>query len=94
MTDFLNTSLSGLLSFQRALATTSNNIANVSTEGYSRQRVNLGALPPENIGPTFDILVHLGVYEDVKRWSDELQAAAPSAANLEIQNAPHRGTVE
>ena len=50
MTDLLGTTLSGLLSFQRSLATTSHNIANVNTEGYSRQRVNLTALPAENIG--------------------------------------------
>ncbi|WP_426991429.1 flagellar hook-associated protein FlgK [Methylomonas sp. CM2] len=35
----LDTALSGLTAFQRSLETTSNNISNVSTEGYSRQRV-------------------------------------------------------
>ena len=52
MTDVIGTSLSGLLSFQRNLATTSHNIANVNTEGFSRQRVNLVALPAESIGGT------------------------------------------
>ncbi|HEY4369383.1 MAG TPA: flagellar hook-associated protein FlgK [Steroidobacteraceae bacterium] len=37
MADLLNTSISGLLAFQRALDTTSHNIANVNTVGYSRQ---------------------------------------------------------
>ena len=37
----LNTALSGLAAFQRSLETTSNNISNVNTEGYSRQRVEL-----------------------------------------------------
>lgn len=50
MTNLIGTTLTGLLSFQRSLATTSHNIANVNTEGYSRQRVNLTALPAENIG--------------------------------------------
>ena len=50
MSDIIGTSLSGLLAFQRNLATTSHNIANVNTEGFSRQRVNLVALPAENIG--------------------------------------------
>jgi flagellar hook-associated protein 1 FlgK len=43
MSDMLNTAVSGLLNFQRALSTTSHNIANVNTEGYSRQRVELEA---------------------------------------------------
>lgn len=37
----LNTALSGLAAFQRSLETTSNNIANVNTDGYSRQRAEL-----------------------------------------------------
>jgi flagellar hook-associated protein 1 FlgK len=40
MTDILNTGKSALLAFQRALSTTSHNIANVNTEGYARQRVS------------------------------------------------------
>jgi len=38
----LSTSLSGLLAAQRALETTQNNISNINTDGYSRQRVELG----------------------------------------------------
>src|SRR5262245_35482763 len=45
MADLLNTSVSGLIAFQRALDTTSHNIANVGTEGYSRQRVDLATRP-------------------------------------------------
>lgn len=41
MADMLGTSTSGLLAFQRSLATTSHNISNVNTEGYSRQRAEL-----------------------------------------------------
>jgi len=50
MSNLIGTTLTGLLSFQRSLATTSHNIANVNTEGFSRQRVNLTALPAENTG--------------------------------------------
>ncbi len=50
MPDMLNTAVSGLLSFQRALGTTSHNIANVSTEGYSRQRVEITTQTPSQIG--------------------------------------------
>ncbi len=42
MADILLTSLSALLTSQRALATIGHNIANVNTPGYSRQRVELG----------------------------------------------------
>ncbi len=45
MNDLLNTGKSALFAFQRALATTSHNIANVNTEGYSRQRVDMEAIP-------------------------------------------------
>ncbi|MDJ0710474.1 MAG: flagellar hook-associated protein FlgK [Woeseiaceae bacterium] len=37
MPDILNTSLTGMLAFQRALAVTSHNISNANTPGYSRQ---------------------------------------------------------
>ncbi len=37
----LSTALSALYAFQQELETTGNNIANVNTEGYSRQRANL-----------------------------------------------------
>ena len=40
MPNVLNVATSGLLSMQKALATTGHNIANVSTEGYSRQTVS------------------------------------------------------
>lgn len=39
--DSIGIGISGLLSFQRAMATTSHNITNADTEGYSRQRVGL-----------------------------------------------------
>ena len=42
MADFLNTTISGLKSFQRALDVTGHNISSAGTEGYSRQRVELG----------------------------------------------------
>lgn len=43
----LDTALSGLLSQQRALSTTSHNIANAQTPGYSRQRVDLVTREPQ-----------------------------------------------
>lgn len=41
----LGTALTGLMAFQRAMQTGSNNVANVSTEGYSRQSTNLESAP-------------------------------------------------
>lgn len=53
MPDILSTGVSGLLAFQRALATTSHNISNVNTDGYSRQRTNLATRIPEPTGAGF-----------------------------------------
>lgn len=50
MADLLSTGVSGLLAFQRALDTTSHNISNVSTPGYSRQRVLIGTRPAQAYG--------------------------------------------
>jgi flagellar hook-associated protein 1 FlgK len=50
MADLLRTGLSGLLAFQRAIDTTSHNIANVNTDGYSRQRVEIGTRPADPYG--------------------------------------------
>ncbi|SEK51315.1 flagellar hook-associated protein 1 FlgK [Pseudoxanthomonas sp. GM95] len=49
MTSLLSTGSSALLAFQRALGTVSNNVANATTEGYSRQRVDLAARIGSNI---------------------------------------------
>jgi flagellar hook-associated protein 1 len=49
-TGILGIALSGLAAFQRSLETTSNNISNVNTEGYSRQRVELSTRREEYTG--------------------------------------------
>ena len=50
MADALSTGLSGLRALQRALDTTSHNIANVSTVGYTRQRAEFQTRPAESAG--------------------------------------------
>ena len=45
--------VSAMLASQRQLATTSHNIANVNTAGYSRQQVELNQRPPQFIGTGF-----------------------------------------
>lgn len=49
----LNIGTSALLTTQTALATTSNNISNLNTEGYNRQRVEQGTLQPQFKGGFF-----------------------------------------
>lgn len=50
MADLLSSGLSGLLAFRRALDTTGHNISNVGTDGYSRQRVEIGTRPAQPFG--------------------------------------------
>lgn len=50
MTGMLSSGTSALLAFQRALGTVSHNVANASTPGYSRQRVDLAARPGQSEG--------------------------------------------
>ena len=53
MPDILRTGLSGLIAFQRAIATTGHNIANVGTDGYNRQVTDLVTRPPQGFGNGF-----------------------------------------
>ena len=50
MADMLGTGLSSLRALQKALDTTAHNIANVSTEGYTRQRVDFATRTPQAYG--------------------------------------------
>jgi flagellar hook-associated protein 1 FlgK len=69
----LNVALSGLRAFQTALDTTSHNIANVGTEGYSRQRVNLATQTPQGVS---GLTTGSGVaITGISRNADELAAA-------------------
>ena len=51
--DTFSIGLSALRAFQQGLATTSHNIANVNTEGFSRQRVSFDSRTPQYIGVGF-----------------------------------------
>ncbi|KAA3627628.1 MAG: flagellar hook-associated protein FlgK [Proteobacteria bacterium] len=51
--DMLGIGVSALLSYQRSLATTGHNIANVNTDGYSRQRTDLTQRVPQYSGNGF-----------------------------------------
>ena len=68
MTDLVSVASNAVASYQRALGTVSNNIANVSTEGYSRQEVVLQSNPTAKIG---NVYLGTGVMIDrVKRQYD------------------------
>lgn len=63
------TGVSGLLAAQQQLATTGNNIANVNTEGYTRQRTEQNATLGHQIGGNY---IGTGTYiEDITRIYDQ-----------------------
>lgn len=68
-TNVLGTGTSALIAFQRALATVGHNVANASTPGYSRQRVEFEARPGQtsllNIGQGVDV-------DNLRRLADGL----------------------
>ncbi|MBR1857909.1 MAG: flagellar hook-associated protein FlgK, partial [Selenomonadaceae bacterium] len=78
----LNTMVRGILANQLSLDTVGHNITNASTDGYSRQNVNLAATRGEARGSLYgDILVGTGVdamsitrarsiYADRQFWSE------------------------
>ena len=53
MADLFQIGLSGIYSSQASLATTSHNISNVNTEGYSRQTVDVSAGQAQRLGTNF-----------------------------------------
>lgn len=82
MGDMLNTAVTGLLSFQRALSTTSHNIANVNTDGYSRQRVDIDTNIPTVLGGTF---VGSGAHiETIMRAYDQFNTVAVRESNSDF----------
>ena len=73
MTDLVAVAGNAVAAYQRALGTVSNNIANVATDGYSRQEVNLQASPVSKVGNVF---LGTGVIVDgVKRQYDAFTEA-------------------
>lgn len=83
MADFLSTGLSGLLAFRRALDVTSHNIANVATEGYTRQRVELGTRVPQPYG---DGWLGSGVLvTSVRRSSDDFLAEQSRSSSSTLE---------
>jgi flagellar hook-associated protein 1 FlgK len=81
MVDLLRIGLSALLAQQRALATTSNNIANANTPGYSRQRVELveravQRFGSDSLGTGVQVALNRRLTDDI--LADQLRTAAGS----------------
>ncbi len=86
MPNILGIGTSALLSLQNALNTTGHNIANVNTEGYSRQRVDFVTTPPQLGSGAF---IGSGVTVDSVRrvydqfLVDEVRGRTASQSNFE-----------
>ncbi len=79
MPDMLNVALSGLRAFQTALDTTSHNIANATTAGYSRQSVDLATQTPQGVS---GLTTGSGVQvTGISRSADALLAAQMRSAS-------------
>jgi flagellar hook-associated protein 1 len=86
MADMLGTGLSSLRALQRALDTTAHNIANVSTEGYTRQRVEFATRKPQAygtnwIGSGVDAVAVRRVYDQF--LSQQVRSSSGTLARLD-----------
>ncbi|MBN6150104.1 flagellar hook-associated protein FlgK [Xanthomonas sp. AmX2] len=66
----LSTGTNALIAFQRALATVSHNVANINTDGYSRQRVSFATSTPTRYGS--DYIGNGTQITDISRIADQL----------------------
>ena len=84
MSDLLSIGSSGVTAYQRALATVSNNIANVSTDGYSRQDISITANQPTQEGGSY---VGTGArFDQVKRQYDAFIESNLRNSNSDLQS--------
>jgi flagellar hook-associated protein FlgK len=84
MSDLLSIGSSGVSAYQRALATVSNNIANVGTDGYSRQDISLAANQPRLLGNGY-----LGTgarFDSVQRQYDAFVESNLRNSNSDLQS--------
>jgi flagellar hook-associated protein 1 len=73
-------SISGLLTNQAAISTTSHNIANANVEGYSRQRVSQGQRLPEFIGGNYlGTGVEVGSVQRIFESTQQIELQASTA---------------
>jgi len=87
MADLLSIGSSGINVYQRALATVSNNIANLNTDGYSRQTTEIRQNQPIEVGNGY---IGTGAYFDrvSRQYDGFLESSLQQAtADLESQGA-------
>jgi len=82
MPSVLSTGTSALLAFQRALATTSHNVANINTDGYSRQKVDFATRPPTDAG--YATVGNGTKITDIRRVADQLAISRLLDSNGEL----------
>jgi len=70
MPSVLSTGSSALIAFQRALATVSHNVANIKTDGYSRQKVDFATRNPTDVG--YGDVGNGTRITDIRRVADQL----------------------
>jgi len=95
----LQTALRGLTAAQAAIDTTSHNIANANTPGYSRQQVDLTespsmTLPGLSVGPSDGIQLGTGVdVSQISRIRDQFLDIQYRAQNSNTNNASTQTTI-
>ena len=82
MTSVLNTSSSALLAFQRALSTVSHNVANINTDGYSRQTSDFATADPSKLGRSWQ--GNGSQITNVRRVADQLAITRLIGSNAEV----------
>ena len=83
MSDLLTIGSSGISAYQRALATVSNNIANVNTDGYTRQDVAITSNQPIQKGSGY---IGSGArFDSVRRQFDAFIESNLRNSNSDLQ---------
>jgi flagellar hook-associated protein FlgK len=84
MSDLVGISSGAVQAYQRALSVVSNNIANVGTEGYTRQVSDLAATAPKRVGQAY---LGSGVeFQAVRRAVDEFVQQNLRNSNSDLAN--------
>jgi len=83
MSDLLTIGSSGVNAYQRALATVSNNIANVNTEGYTRQDISITSNMPRLLGGSY--LGTGATFDGVRRQFDAFIESNVRNSNSELK---------
>ena len=84
MADLLQIGASGINVYQRALATVSNNIANLSTDGYSRQTTKIEQNQPVEVGNGY---IGTGAYfKGVSRQYDGFLESSLQQATADLES--------